>query len=294
MTFRSGFVAIAGPPNVGKSTLLNQILGKKVSIVTPKPQTTRNRVLGILHGEDYQMVFLDTPGIHRTRTALHRSMVESTLAAFHEVDILVLMIELSKAKDPEVDMLLQAVRPLKKPCLLCINKIDIHPKECLLPLMDEFSKDFPFEAIIPLSARRGDGVPCLIQELSSRLRPGPAFYPPDMVSDRSESFTVSEIIREKVYLLSQKELPYSSAVTVGSIEEDSDRDLLTVRANIHVESDSQKRILIGKGGQMITAIGRAARIELEGLFGVKVYLDLQVKVDQRWTRDSRALRRLGY
>lgn len=293
MSFLSGFIAIIGPPNVGKSTLLNRILGTKLAIVSPKPQTTRNRILGIHHGDGFQMVFMDTPGIHKTRTSLHESMVQSALAAFHEVDILLLMIEMGRVHDQEIRSITANLKRVKRPCILAINKIDKGPKDQLLPIIASYSQEYPFDEIVPISALRGDGVDTLLEALKSRLEPGPRFFPEDMTTDVSEGFIISEIIREKIYLHTKKELPYSSAVTVDRME-NSNNNLLSISARIHVETDSQKRILIGRGGRMIKAIGRSARSELEKIFGVRVYLDLMVRVEKNWSRDTRALRRLGY
>jgi len=294
MNFKSAFIAIIGPPNVGKSTLLNRILGTKLAIVSAKPQTTRNRIIGVYHGECFQMIFMDTPGIHKTKTALHESMVKAALASFHEVDILLLLIELNRHDDPEINTITANLKQIKKPCVLAINKIDNGPKEHLLPIIDHYSKVYPFEAIIPISALKGDGVGMLLSELKSRLRPSPRLFPQDMKTDQQESFLVSEIIREKIYSHTTKELPYSSAVTVDQIQEIPGRNLLSISARIHVETDSQKGILIGQGGRMIKAIGRSARLELEKLFGMRVYLGLMVRVEKNWSKDPKALRRLGY
>ena len=292
--FLSGFIAIVGPPNVGKSTLLNQLLGTKVAIVTPKPQTTRNRILGIYHGDGFQMVFMDTPGIHRTRTPLHKSMVSSAQEACREVDIIVLMIEMSQADDPDIPLIVRNLKNMGKPSVLAINKIDAGPKEALLPIIDAFSKLHLFDAIIPISALKGDGMERLMEELKSRLRPGPAFFPEEMQTDQSDAFLVSEIIREKIYLHTRQELPYSSAVTVEDMEEVPEKNLLSISARIHVESDSQKAIFIGKKGRMIKSIGESSRAELERRFGTRIYLDLLVRVQKDWSKDTRALRKLGY
>ena len=294
MSFLSGFIAIIGPPNVGKSTLLNHILGTKLAIVSPKPQTTRNRTIGIYHGEGFQMVFVDTPGIHKTLTALHKSMVKSALAAFQEVDILLLMIGTDRPDDPEISSIVGNLKRIKKPCVLAVNKIDIYPKEHLLPIIERYRQLCLFDVIIPISALKGDGVDVILKELKSRLNPGPQFFPREMKTDKPETFLISEIIREKIYFHTREELPYSSAVTVIKMEEIQNKNLLSISGRIHVETDSQKGILIGKQGRMIKAVGRSARLELEKIFGMRVYLDLTVRVDRNWTKNTRALRRLGY
>jgi len=294
MSFLSGFIAIVGPPNVGKSTLLNRILGKKIAIVSPKPQTTRNRITGVYHEPGCQMVFVDTPGIHRTQTPLHRSMVRSAQSAFKEVDVLALMIEMPRPQPPEIPLILSSMRKSKRPAVLVINKIDKGPKETLLPIIAAYSESFSFKGIIPISALTGDGVERLLGELKSLLREGPAFFPEDIQTDQSEVFLVSERIREKIFLHTRQELPYSSAVTVERLEEVPEKDLLSISAKIHVETESQKGILIGRGGKMIKQIGQAAREDLEGFFGSRVFLELLVRVDKNWSKDPRALRRLGY
>jgi GTP-binding protein Era len=294
MSFLSGFIAIIGPPNVGKSTLLNRVLASKVAIVSPKPQTTRNRIIGIYHGDGFQMVFMDTPGIHKTRTALHKSMVESALAAFHEVDILVVMIDMGRADDLENVLFIGNLKKTKKPCFLVINKIDKGSKDQLLPIIAGADRVYSFDAILPISALTGDGVDAFLDELKSRLKPGPQFFPAEMITDQSESFLASEIIREKIYFHLKNELPYSSAVIVETLEEIPEKNLLSIVAWIYVETNSQKGIIIGKGGRMIKSIGKSARMDLEKMFGVHVYLGLEVKVEKNWSKDPRALRRLGY
>ena len=292
--YLSGFIAIIGPPNVGKSTLLNRLLGTKMAIVSPKPQTTRNRIQGILHGEGYQMVFMDTPGIHKTKTLLHKSMVSSATAALSEVDIIVVMIDMLGPHDPNIQLILHDLKNINRPVFLIINKIDRGRSEMLLPIIDEYRTKLTFEDVIPISALKGDGVEILLNTLKSKLKQGPPFFPADMKTDQSETFLISETIREKIYSHTSKELPYSSAVTVEGMEEIKEKNLLSVNATIHVESDSQKAILIGRKGQMIKAIGQSARYELEGLFGIHIFLDLRVRVEKNWSKDPRALRRLGY
>jgi GTP-binding protein Era len=295
MSFVSGFIAIIGPPNSGKSTLLNQLLGRKIAITSPKPQTTRNRIVGIYHGDDHQMVFIDTPGIHQTRSPLHKSMVSSAKASLKEVDIVLLVAEpVDRTNDGEMKAILELFKKLDKPVLLALNKVDLIKKENLLPLMASYSKLHCFDAVIPISALYCDGLEILREELKRRLHPGPQFFPPDMITDKSEEFLIAEIVREKIYYETQHELPYSSAVVVEALDEDKERNLLTVRAVVYVEKQSQKGILIGRNGEMIKRIGTKARQDVERLFSVKVYMELFVKVEKKWSGDSRALRRLGY
>lgn len=293
--FLSGFIAIVGPPNVGKSTLLNRILGSKVSIVSPKPQTTRNRLMGIYHGDGYQMAFMDTPGIHGTKTLLHKSMVSSAMDSMSEVDIIIIVIDIFRPDDPELSMILSALKKsAKRPVILIINKIDAAKKEKILETIDHFCRINLFDSIIPVSALKGDGIETVIEELRKRLKPGPEFFPRDMITDQPETFLVSEIIREKIYLNTKNELPYSAAVTVDFIQEDPNKDLIRISAVIHIESQSQKGIIIGRSGAKIKEIGTEARLELERIFGTKVFLDLHARVEKNWSRDTRALRRLGY
>jgi len=295
MSFLSGFIAIIGPPNVGKSTLLNRFLGQKIAITSPKPQTTRNRILGVYNEDDFQMVFIDTPGIHQTRTLLHESMVRSAKASLGEVDIILLVVGLEEAgHSDELDTIVRLLKKTAKPAILAINKIDLIKKERLLPLIESYSKLHCLDSIVPISALYGDGVETLREELKKRLSPGPQFFPPDMLTDKSEEFLIAEIIREKIYLETREELPYSSAVMVERLEEDSERNLLIVMAVIYVEKASQKGMIIGKDGRMIKKIGRNARMEIERIFSLKVYLELFVKVEKKWSRNTRSLRRLGY
>jgi GTP-binding protein Era len=294
MTFLSGVITIVGPPNAGKSTLLNRLTGTKLAIVSPKPQTTRNRIMGVYHGDGFQMVFVDTPGIHKTYTALHRSMVASARATFKEVDIVMVVIEMPHPEEPSIGVILSNLRRAQKPSVLVINKIDKGPKEQLLPIIDTYRQRYPFEAIVPVSAVTGDGLERLLEHLRSTLKPGPALFPREMKTDQTESFWISEIIREKIYAFARQELPYSCAVTAEIMDECLEKKLVSVIARVHVESESQKGILIGARGKMVKAIGQASREELEKFFGTKVFLDLTVRVEKNWSRDPQALRRLGY
>ncbi len=295
MSFSSGFVAIIGPPNSGKSTLLNAFLGQKIAITSPKPQTTRNRILGIYNGDGFQIVFMDTPGIHPTRSLLHKSMVRSATASVQEVDIILLVAALEeRAHKQELESIIRLLKNTPKPVVLAINKIDLINKESLLPIIDSYGELNCFDCIIPLSALYGDGIEILREELRKRLPPGPQLFPPDMVTDKPEAFMIAEIIREKIYFATRKELPYSSAVVVESLDEDQARNLFTIRAAICVEKPSQKGIIIGKQGRLLKKIGSAARVEIERMFSSKVYLELFVKVEKSWSSDTRALRKLGY
>lgn len=295
MSFLSGFIAIIGPPNVGKSTLLNRFLGQKIAITSPRPQTTRNRILGIYNGDGYQMVFMDTPGIHQTKSLLHKSMVRSAKAALMEVDIILLVVGLEEdAPSSELKVILRLLKKAAKPAILAINKIDLIKKERLLPIIEAYSRLYLFDSIIPISALYGDGLETLREEVKKRLSTGHQLFPPDMRTDKSEEFLIAEIIREKIYYETREELPYSSAVTVERLEEDPERDLINVMAIIYVEKASQKGIIIGKNGRMIKRIGTNARIEIERIFSAKVYLELFVKVEKNWSGDTRSLRKLGY
>jgi GTP-binding protein Era len=269
-------------------------LGTKVAIVSPKPQTTRNRILGIVHGEGFQMVFMDTPGIHRTHTPLHESMVASARAALQEVDIVALMIEMAHPEDENISTVLANLKGVNKPGLLVINKIDLAPKDAVLPVIERYRRRYPFKAFLPVSALKGQGLEALMVELRSLLKPGPQFFPSDMKTDQSESFLISEMIREKIYRHMKRELPYACAVTVDSVKENPAKNLLAVSAKIHVETESQKGMVIGAGGKMIRAIGRSSRLDMERVFGTPVFLDLRVRVDKKWSKNPRALRRLGY
>lgn len=291
----SGFVAIVGPTNVGKSTLLNNILRTKISIVTPKPQTTRNRILGIYHGEDFQIIFVDTPGIHpHIKNLLNKSMVETAISVIKDVDIVLLMVDTTNPYDPETMKIIEKIKDINEPSILTINKIDLIKKPELLPIIDRYKDLYPFKAIVPVSALKGDGIDRLINEIKLCLKPGPRFYPEDMKTDQSKEFLVSEIIREKIFFFTKQEVPYSCAVDVEFIQKDAQKDLIIISAKIYVETDSQKKIIIGQSGRMIKRIGQAAREELEFILGKKVYLDLFVRVEKNWTKDISTLRRLGY
>jgi len=291
--FKSGFVAIIGRPNAGKSTLLNRLLGEKVAIISDKPQTTRNRILGIKNHPAGQMIFWDTPGIHHARSKLNQAMVRAALKTYDEVDAICFLIEADRPHREENDLILKTLNQVKKPLFLIINKIDLIPKEDLLPIIEDYSQRRPFEKIIPLSALRGDGMDILVPELLRILPLGPKLFPEDMITDRPERFLAAEFIREKVFLLTREEIPYATAVEVEEFTEKAEKNLIVIKATIQVEKDSQKGILIGGKGRMLKEIGRLAREEMEALFGAKIFLELWVKVEKNWREDPRALRRLG-
>jgi GTP-binding protein Era len=292
--FRSGFISILGRPNVGKSTLFNRILGEKIAMVTEKPQTTRTRILGIKNVEGGQFIFLDTPGIHEGRSALNQRMVRIAIASGRDADVLLFMIEATSPlieKDREMIESLKGGNGLP---FLVINKIDLVRKEILLPIMDQYQRLHPFQKIIPLSAIMGDGVDILLDEILKVLPESAPYYPEDMITDQTERFWVSEIIREKVIKQSYHEIPYSTAVTIEEFKEHPEKNLIVIKGTIFVERDSQKKILIGKGGQKLRQIGEAARKEAEALLGTKVFLELWVRVERNWTQDPRAMNRMGY
>lgn len=292
--FMSGFVAIIGPPNAGKSTLLNRLLGEKITIVSPRPQTTRNRILGILHGKGFQLAFLDTPGIHKSRTPLHRSMVSSASELFNEVDILLILVDATSFNNDETSLILNNLKKNQRPVILAINKIDKIPRVNILPTIAYFTKKHDFQSIVPVSALTGDGIDSLIHELKGLIKPGPEFYPKGIITDQSEAFTISEIIREKIYLNTKHEIPYSSAVTVQGIIKDISKDMISISATIHVEAESQKAIIIGRGGKMIKKIGSSSRSELEKIYATHIFLDLKATVEKNWSKDTKALKKLGY
>ncbi len=292
--FRSGFVAIVGLPNVGKSTLMNQLLGTKVAIATPKPQTTRFNVRGVLTGPDYQVVFVDTPGIHEARELFNRLMVEQAVRAIEEVDGVLWVVDASRRRPREEEQILEILRRAEKPAILALNKIDLVKKSELLPMIDYFSRLYPFRAIVPVSALERDGLSELLEEIVKILPEGPPYYPPEMVTDQPERMLAAEIIREKLFMLTRQEIPYSTAVVVEEFREEPEKGILYIQATIYVEKDSQKGIVIGKGGQMLKKIGTLAREELEFLFGKRVYLDLWVKVLRGWRKEEKLLRRLEF
>ena len=286
---RSGYVALVGKPNVGKSTLMNALLGQKLSIVTKKPQTTRHRVLGILSGDDYQAIFLDTPGIIQPRYKLQESMMHAVTGAIDDADVLLFLADATRDRPDTFSL----ERIGNRPALLLLNKIDLIPQEEALPLVETYTALRAFEEIIPISALKGFNLDVLLRETIARLPLGPPFYPRDVISEQPERFFIAEIIREKIFEMFRQEIPYSVQVNIVNYEErPTEKDL--IHAEIVVERDSQKGILIGKGGQALKKIGTRARKDIEAFVNGSVYLDLHVKVRQDWRNRDTFLRSYGY
>ncbi len=296
---RSGMVAIVGPPNAGKSTLMNHLLGQKISIVSNKPQTTRNRIMGVVNGEDYQIVFLDTPGLHKARQPLNREMVRIAMESLSEVDAVLYMIDVSlplpaKQEKEKGQEMLEQMDGVQSPVILLLNKVDLLEKEKLLPMIKRYSELYPFHGVLPVSALSGEGTDPLMKELLAILPVGPRYFPEDIPTDVSERFLVAEIVREKVFLQTGQEIPYSCAVTIESFQDDTLKKMTTIHASIVLERGSQKGIVIGKGGSKLKSIGTAARKDIEKMLGQKVLLKLWVKVKKNWSKDERFLKELGF
>ena len=293
MSFKSGFVSIIGRPNTGKSTLLNSVLGEKVVIVSEKPQTTRNKIRGIKNMENAQIIFLDTPGIHKAKGHLNEFMVKEAMSALEDMDIIIYLVEATGKIKDEL-FIIESLKKVRCPVLLGINKIDMVRKDSILPLMDEYSSVYPFREIIPLSARKGEGMDELFRCIVELLPEGPKYFTEDILTDQTERFVVAEIVREKVFELTREEIPYSTAVIVERFKENPGKRIISISATINVERDSQKGIIIGKGGAMLKEIGTRARIDIERLLGTKVYLELFVRVRKDWTKDAKSLKEFGY
>ncbi|MBF0100862.1 MAG: GTPase Era [Desulfobacterales bacterium] len=290
--FKSGFITIAGAPNAGKSTLLNTILGEKISIISEKPQTTRNRILGILNQPDFQMVFIDTPGIHVSNSLLNMRMIDQALSSFAEVDIILLLADIKTPDPTSEDIILKNLVNINKPVILALNKIDLVKKHTLLELIDTWQQRYAFHSIIPISAIEGTQVEDLLKELSLLLPDTNRYYPEDMRTDLTNTFMIAECIREKVFILTHQDIPYAIAVTVDHYERKG--KIIHISASIHVERDSQKGIIIGKDGQKLKRIGEQARKEIEEMLHQQVFLKLFVRVQKNWRKDTKALRRFGY
>jgi GTP-binding protein Era len=295
MGFRSGFVAIIGRPNVGKSLLLNRFCQRKVAIISEKPQTTRNRITGVAHLPKAQVVFIDTPGIHDPPKLLNEYMVRVAKGVLEEVDAILWVLDASEPLKEDDQLIQKLLEKVETPVLAVLNKIDLLPvKEALLEIIDGIRELRSFSEVVPVSALTGNSVEDLLKILPAYLPEGPQYFPADMVTDQPEPFIIAEFIREKVMNLTHQEIPYATAVVVDDMEWEEEQNLLRVEAIVYVERESQKGIIIGKGGEMLKRIGQAARVELEALFGAKLFLKIWVKVRKNWSKDQAALRRLGY
>lgn len=292
--FRSGFIAIVGRPNVGKSTLLNQILKEKVAIVSDKPQTTRTKILGVKNLPGTQMVFLDTPGIHKPKYKLNERMVKTALDSLAEADVILFMVEAGESPGGGDRFIMERLKGIKKPIFLLINKVDLVKKDSILPLIAEYVKMFNFAEVFPVSALTGENVDRLVEVALKYLPEGPQYFPDGVVTDQPLNFIISEIIREKILERTREEIPYSVAVVVEEAKEDPDKGIISIRALIYVERDSQKAIIIGKGGSMLKDVGTVSRTEIERLLGSKVFLELWVKVKKDWRKDERIISEIFY
>ncbi|MFA5072803.1 MAG: GTPase Era [Nitrospirota bacterium] len=288
--FKSGFISIIGRPNVGKSTLLNSLLGEKIAIISDKPQTTRNRILGIVNRQNAQMVFLDTPGIHKPIHKMNEFMVKTALATYPDVDLILMLVEATSRPGAGDKFIIETLARIQKPVFLLINKTDLVKKEMLLPLIQEYATLYPFAEIIPVSALQGD-LGGLVERILQQMPEGPHYFPEDQLTDQPERFIVSEIIREKIFGLTKEEIPYSTAVVIEEMKEEP--KIVRITATIYVERDSQKGILIGKGGGMLKQIGTLARQDAEKMLGTKIFLQLLVKVKKGWREDERMLKNIG-
>lgn len=291
--FRSGFIALIGRPNAGKSTLINNLVGHKIAITSDKPQTTRTRISGVLTRDDWQMIFLDTPGIHKPHDRLGEEMVRSAVNTLEEVDVIYYLVDVAVPFGGGEAYIIDKLKNLKTPVFLLLNKIDRLEKSQLLPIIDFYRAKMEWREIVPVSALQGENLSVLINITIPYLQPGPKFYPEDTLTDQPEKQLIAELIREKVIRLTHEEVPHSVAVEVEYTEQRSE-NLLLIGANIVVERDSQKGILIGKKGQMLKSVGTQAREDIERLLGTKVFLDLRVKVKPDWRNKAKILRDLGY
>ena len=293
-TVKSGLVALAGPPNTGKSTLLNKLIGQKLAIVSPKPQTTRVRMLGVVNGDDYQIVLVDTPGLHQGGSVLNKEMMRVAQNGLADADLALFLVDAhGKLPAAKLEELSGYVRAISVPVLLLLNKCDLLEREAVLPLIDLWRGVHDFAAILPVSALTGQGLEALVTEITARLPYGPRYFPDDIPTDASERFLAAEIIREKIFLRTGEEVPYAAAVLVESFTMDQ-LGHATIHATIVIERDSQKAIIIGKGGKKLKEIGILARKEIEEMIGCRVMLKLWVKVKKDWSEDKNFLQELGF
>ena len=291
--FKSGYASIIGRPNVGKSTLLNRLLMQKVAVISNRPQTTRNKITGVLHLPNAQIILVDTPGIHQSEKTLNEMMVRASVSTFSDVDLILVMLSADAGFCDEDEFVLNSMKGIKTKKILVINKIDLVEKNSLLLLMDEMNRKSLFEEIIPISALKEDGLDSLKNLILNYLPEGPEYFPKDMVTDCPETFLFGEIIREKILKLTRFEVPHAVAVVVEDMQE-QDNGVVRIDATIYAEKGSQKKILIGQAGIMLKSIGRLARLELEKRLGTKIFLKLFVKVKANWRDQRRAIKEFGY
>lgn len=291
--FRSGFVAIIGRPNVGKSTLLNQVMGRKLAIMSDKPQTTRNKIRSIYTTDEAQIVFIDTPGIHKPKHKLGEYMVQLSENTLSEVDVVLYVVEANSELGGGEHYIMERLKEIKTPVFLIINKMDLIAKEALLPLMQKYSSLMNFKEVIPISALENNNIETMLNKLIEYLPEGPQYYPSDMITEQPERFIVSELIREKVLHLTRDEIPHAIAVEIEEMQ-NRKNNMVYIRAVIYVERESQKGIIVGKSGLMLKNIGALARQEIENLLGSKIYLDLWVKVKPDWRNKEIQLRNFGF
>ena len=294
MTFKSGFVSIIGRPNVGKSTFLNHVMGQKIAIMSDKAQTTRNKIQGIYTTENEQIVFIDTPGIHKPHNALGDYMVESAYSTLREVDTVLFMVPADEPRGKGDNMIIERLKQANVPVILVVNKIDkVHPDQ-LLAQIDDFRTQMDFKEVVPISALEGNNTEKLLEILKSNLEEGFKYFPDDMITDHPERFLVGEMIREKVLILTREEVPHSIAVTVDSMKRDEDTGKIHIMVTIYVERKSQKGIILGKGGDMIRKVGKMARRDIEVMLGDKVYLETWVKIKSNWRDKKIDIQAMGY
>ena len=293
-TFKSGFVSIIGRPNVGKSTLMNQLIGEKVAIMSNKPQTTRNRIQTVLTTDDFQAVFIDTPGIHTPKNKLGEFMVKSAITTLNEVDVVFYLVEADPYIGKLDEEIIERLNHIDTPVFLCINKIDSVSKETVLETIDTYRKAYDFKEIIPISAYEGLNLEAILKTMPQYLPEGPQFFPSDMLTDQPERQIVAEIIREKALHLLDKEIPHGIAVEIETMKKREDSHVVDIEATIVCERDSHKRIIIGKQGQMIKSIGTKARYDIERLLGSKIYLTLWVKIKKNWRDSDFLIKNYGY
>lgn len=293
-TFKSGFITIVGRPNVGKSTFMNHVLGQKVAIMSDKPQTTRNKIQGVYTTETAQMIFIDTPGIHKPKHQLGEHMMRVAKRTLRETEVILFVVNATEKKGPGDEFVMNMIKDTNTPIILVINKIDlIHPDE-LPEIIERYTTDFEFSDVVPISALQGTNTGQLLDVIESHLEEGPMYYPKDRITDHPEHFIVSELIREKILLLTEQEIPHSIGVEVTKMKREIDGEKVKVEATIYVERDSQKGMVIGKGGKMLKRVGTLARKDIEALLGDKVYLELWVKVQKDWRNKPQFIRSLGY